>query len=89
MPKDEFIDEKQSIKNSSHAERLFRYAWDQRLESVEPWFPEYGILHRLNFADLNNQLAICKKKIYEKKEASRREMRKLRRLLNEQGTAPD
>jgi hypothetical protein len=78
-------DRKYYMRGHSLAIRLFRYVQDQRDQTKAPWFPEYGILHRLNIADINNQLASCKKEIYEVGEASNSQMEKLRRLLNDQG----
>lgn len=65
--------------------RLFLYATGQRLAGNAAWFPEYGILHRMNIADINNKLAICKKEIYEFGSASDAQMQVLRELLDEQG----
>jgi len=83
MPDSEAITEK----DYTQSERLFRYAQAQRSSGILPWCQEYGILHRLNVADINNQLAVCKKRIYQNKAVSKQDMRKIRRLLDEQGTS--
>ncbi|QSZ29259.1 hypothetical protein DSL72_003771 [Monilinia vaccinii-corymbosi] len=78
---------KLQFQEQDHAKRLFLYAWDQRELKEASWFPDYGILHRLNIADINNRLAICKKEIYELRSASDDQMIKLRGLLDDQATA--
>ena len=70
----------------SYAEELFQYAKDLRDENAEPWFFEMTTLRRFNFADLNNKLAQCKKKLFESEVASEGDICELRRLLHEQGT---
>ncbi|KAI9640022.1 hypothetical protein NHQ30_011584 [Ciborinia camelliae] len=76
---------KAQIQKGDCATRLFKYASDQRdVKKEEPWFPDYGILHRLNIADINNQLASCKKEIYEFGSASNDQIIRLRGLLNDQ-----
>jgi hypothetical protein len=77
-------DRKDYLISPSQAAGLFQYAQHQRDLRNPPWIPEYGILHRLNIADINNQLACCKKEIYEVGAATNEQMEKLRRLLNEQ-----
>jgi hypothetical protein len=85
IPAVEPSDRKHYLKNLSLATRLFQYAQNQRDQLNQPWFPEYGILHRLNIAHINNQLVSCKKEIYKVREASNSQMEKLRKLLHEQG----
>lgn len=82
---DPYKDRKSNLQGKSLATRLFLYAQDQREEKKPPWFQEYGILHRMNIADVNNKLAVCKRDIYLNGAASDEQMERLRGLLNAQG----
>jgi hypothetical protein len=84
-PVDPQVDGTFYLQGKSPATRLFLYTQDQRAQRKAPWFPEYGSLHRLNIADINNKLSVCKKEIYEIGAASNDQMEKLRRLLKDQG----
>jgi hypothetical protein len=53
---------------------------------AEPWYMEMMTLRRINFIDINNKLAKCRKKLYDTRVSNEDDIKEIRELLHAQGT---
>lgn len=54
-------------------------------ELAEPWHMEMKTLRHVNFLDINNRLAKCKKRLYDEEECTAEDVLQIRYLLHAQG----
>ena len=78
------------INGLPYPKRLY-YFVDQQIQEgkrrwTPPWAPRFVKLHRINIADITYDLAVIKKRYIEDTGLSKKDIRKLRRLLDSQGT---
>jgi hypothetical protein len=66
--------------------RLANELQDELPVPAEPWYMEMTTLRRINFIDINNKLAKCRKKLYDTRAATEDDIKEIRQLLHIQGT---